>query len=93
MSSKNFFLLTILTIVLRNSSITVTVKKEGWGGGGTRSLNFTTGGSDIPVLKPSGKTLNVSIGPGLPKDTSKYLRERRAKGFPLLRLHNVLASL
>lgn len=51
------------------SSITVTVKKEGWGGGGTRSLNFTTGGSDIPVLKPSGKTLNVSIGPGLPKDT------------------------
>ncbi|XP_068688023.1 unconventional myosin-Ie-like isoform X1 [Montipora foliosa] len=52
-----------------SSSITVAVKKEGWGGGGTRILNFTSGDSDFPLLKPSGKTLNVSIGRGLPKDT------------------------
>ena len=50
------------------------VKKEGWGGGGTRTLSFTaSGASDFPLLKPSGKTLNISIGRGLPKDTSKVL--------------------
>ena len=50
------------------------VKKEGWGGGGTRTLSFTASGdSDFPLLKPSGKTLNVSIARGLPKDTSKIL--------------------
>lgn len=55
-------------------SITVTVKKEGWGGGGTRSLTFSTGDVDFAVLKPAGKTLNVSIARGLPKDTSKSVR-------------------
>ena len=52
-------------------SITVTVKKEGWGGGGTRTLSFSIGAGDSPFLKPAGKTLNISIGPGLPRDTSK----------------------
>jgi len=52
-------------------SITVAVKKEGWGGGGTRTLTFAPGDSDFPALKPAGKTLNVSIARGLPKDTSK----------------------
>ncbi|KAL9988183.1 hypothetical protein ACROYT_G002593 [Oculina patagonica] len=51
------------------SSITVAVKKEGWGGGGTRTVAFSSGDSDFPVLKPAGKTLNVSIARGLPKDT------------------------
>ena len=56
-------------------SITVAVKKEGWGGGGTRALTFSAGDSDFPVLKPAGKTLNVSIARGLPKDTSKSARQ------------------
>lgn len=47
------------------------MKKEGWGGGGTRTISFSSGNSDFAVLKPSGKSLNVSISPGLPKDTSK----------------------
>lgn len=55
-------------------SITVTVKKEGWGGGGTRTLSFSPGDADFPVFKPAGKTLNVSIGRGLPKDTSKSVK-------------------
>lgn len=47
------------------------VKKEGWGGGGSRVIKFhrLPQPSDIATLKPSGKTLNVSIGPGLPKDS------------------------
>jgi myosin-1 len=50
------------------------VKKEGWGGGGNRVIKFTKlpQPSDIATLKPSGKTLNVSIGPGLPKDSRKF---------------------
>jgi len=49
------------------------VKKEGWGGGGTRILNFSHGQGDTPTLKPSGKALAVSIGVGLPKESSKLL--------------------
>ena len=48
------------------------MKKEGWGGGGTRTVKFYTGGNDQAQLKPSGKTLNVYIGAGLPKDSSKW---------------------
>ena len=51
------------------------MKKEGWGGGGTRNLCFSPGNGDVLVLKPAGKTLNISIGPGLPKDTSKAIAE------------------
>ncbi|GFN82452.1 hypothetical protein PoB_000895800 [Plakobranchus ocellatus] len=43
------------------------VKKEGWGGGGTRQVRFVRGNGDIAELKPSSKTLTISIGPGLPK--------------------------
>ncbi|XP_012277258.1 unconventional myosin-Ie [Orussus abietinus] len=43
------------------------VKKEGWGGGGTRQVKFIQAEyGDKEMLKPSGKMLNVSIGPGLP---------------------------
>ncbi|KAL6430461.1 hypothetical protein ACFW04_007819 [Cataglyphis niger] len=46
------------------------VKKEGWSGGGTRHVKFTqTDYGDKEILKPSGKILNVSIGPGLPNTT------------------------
>ncbi|XP_033750743.1 unconventional myosin-Ie-like isoform X1 [Pecten maximus] len=47
------------------------IKKEGWGGGGTRSIKFSKLGQpqDVAVMKPSSKVLNVTIGPGLPKDS------------------------
>ena len=49
------------------------VKKEGWGGGGTRTVNVVAGpGGDLGMKKPSGKVLNVTIGQGLPKNSSKY---------------------
>ena len=47
------------------------MKKEGWGGGGSRMIKFVRGQGDVPVLKTSGKTLTVSVGSGLPKDSSK----------------------
>ncbi|XP_020366612.1 unconventional myosin-If [Rhincodon typus] len=50
-------------------SIQFKIKKEGWGGGGTRNLIFTRGQGDMVVLKPAGKTLNISIGDGLPKNS------------------------
>ncbi|XP_074095400.1 unconventional myosin-Ie [Cotesia typhae] len=43
------------------------VKKEGWGGGGTRQVKFSmTGYGDEETLKINGKILNVIIGPGMP---------------------------
>ncbi|XDV49199.1 hypothetical protein PO909_018495 [Leuciscus waleckii] len=53
------------------------VKKEGWGGGGTRIVAFQRGQTETTVIKPAGKTLTVSVGDGLPK-TSKPTR----KGMP-----------
>lgn len=51
------------------------LKKENWGflsgGGGSRQVLFVQGQGDMPVLKPSSKSLQVSIGPGLPKNTRK----------------------
>ncbi|NXG00094.1 MYO1F protein, partial [Sakesphorus luctuosus] len=44
------------------------VKKEGWGGGGTRNVTFTRGQGDMAALKAGGKTLMVSIGDGLPRN-------------------------
>ncbi|XP_029167448.1 unconventional myosin-Ie-like isoform X2 [Nylanderia fulva] len=64
------------------------VKKEGWGGGGTRHVKFTqTDYGDKEILKPFGKILNVSIGPGLPsttkpnlnRSTSTFIRSRNNK--------------
>lgn len=59
----------------------VRVKKEGWGGGGTRHVNFTRGNSDVAVIKPSSKVLTVSIGAGLPKDSSKLLSQNFYENF------------
>ncbi|XP_031555305.1 unconventional myosin-Ie-like isoform X2 [Actinia tenebrosa] len=52
-----------------SGSITFSVKKEGWGGGGSRAITFSKGDSEFPLMKASGKTLNVSIATGLPKET------------------------
>ncbi|XP_017877244.1 unconventional myosin-Ie-like isoform X2 [Ceratina calcarata] len=46
------------------------IKKEGWGSGGTRHVQFTQiDYGDKEILKSSGKILNVCIGPGLPSTT------------------------
>ena len=50
----------------------MSVKKEGWQGGGTRSIRFSGKSSDFhkAEIKPSGKVLTVLIADGLPNDSS-----------------------
>lgn len=58
-------------VVLR---LEMKLKKENWGflsGGGSRQLVFLQGQGNVATLKPSSKSLQVSIGPGLPKNTRK----------------------
>lgn len=45
------------------------VKKEGWGGGGSRVVVFQRGQGDLAQLKPGGKTLSITVGDGLPKSS------------------------
>ncbi|CAI5645535.1 unnamed protein product [Oreochromis niloticus] len=55
-----------------SNTLEMKLKKENWGflsGGGSRQVTFVQGQGDMPVLKPSSKSLQVSIGPGLPKNT------------------------
>uniref|UniRef100_A0A8C5ACH2 Myosin IEb n=1 Tax=Gadus morhua TaxID=8049 RepID=A0A8C5ACH2_GADMO len=64
-----------------NNMLEFKVKKGGWGpfgGAGSRQVHFQVGGGDEVVLKPSGKVLNVSIGPGLPKSSSESVYSRSA---------------
>lgn len=50
------------------------MKKEGWGGGGMRHVKFIqTIYGDKEIFNVSGKMLSVSIGPGLPSTSSKFL--------------------
>ncbi|KAK3585324.1 hypothetical protein CHS0354_040273 [Potamilus streckersoni] len=58
-----------------SDSLDFGVKKEGWGGGGSRLIKFVRGQGKLAILKVSGKTLTVSIGPGLPKN-SRPTRKR-----------------
>ncbi|NXG55678.1 MYO1F protein, partial [Hemiprocne comata] len=51
------------------------VKKEGWGGGGTRNVTFIRGQGDLATLKAGGKTLTVSIGDGLPRNAKPTKKE------------------
>ncbi|XP_030213911.1 myosin IEb [Gadus morhua] len=63
-----------------NNMLEFKVKKGGWGpfgGAGSRQVHFQVGGGDEVVLKPSGKVLNVSIGPGLPKSSRPTRRDNR----------------
>lgn len=48
----------------------VSIKKEGWAGGGHRFVKVIAGTGDETTTKVSGKTLIVSIGPGLPNTMS-----------------------
>jgi hypothetical protein len=51
----------------------VSIKKEGWSGGGLRQVKVIAGTGEDPALKVSGKTLIVSIGPGLPNTMSNAI--------------------
>ncbi|XP_061526629.1 unconventional myosin-Ie isoform X1 [Phycodurus eques] len=56
-----------------SNTLSLKLKKENWGilsgGAGTRQVAFVQGQGDIAVLKPSSKNLQVSVGPGLPRNT------------------------
>uniref|UniRef100_A0A672GS57 Osteoclast-stimulating factor 1 n=1 Tax=Salarias fasciatus TaxID=181472 RepID=A0A672GS57_SALFA len=55
-----------------SNTLEMKLKKENWGflsGGGSRQVVFVQGQGDLPVLKPSSKSMQVSVGPGLPKNT------------------------
>ncbi|XP_077576442.1 myosin IEb isoform X2 [Stigmatopora nigra] len=72
-----------------NNLLEFKVKKGGWGpfsSSGSRQIQFQSGQGDQALLKPSGKLLRVSVGPGLPKNSrptrsdgrKSFCRERRA---------------
>ncbi|XP_053933966.1 unconventional myosin-Ie isoform X3 [Cuculus canorus] len=55
-----------------SNTLEVKLKKETWGpwsSSGSRQVQFLQGQGDIAVLKPSNKVLQISIGPGLPKNS------------------------
>ncbi|CAK6982730.1 LOW QUALITY PROTEIN: myosin IEb [Scomber scombrus] len=63
-----------------NNLLEFKVKKGGWGpfsSAGSRQIQFQMGQGDEVVLKPSGKVLQVSIGPGLPKNSRPTRRDKR----------------
>nr|XP_015198569.1 PREDICTED: unconventional myosin-Ie [Lepisosteus oculatus] len=71
--SKRFEEKTHRTLPLKFGTILeMKLKKESWGpwsAGGTRQVQFVQGQGDVAVLNPTNKMLQVSIGPGLPKNT------------------------
>uniref|UniRef100_A0A8C3ATX3 Osteoclast-stimulating factor 1 n=1 Tax=Cyclopterus lumpus TaxID=8103 RepID=A0A8C3ATX3_CYCLU len=58
------------------------VKKEGWGGGGSRVVVFQRGQGDLAQLKPGGKTLAITVGDGLPKSSSEMEQPIFLEPFP-----------
>ncbi|XP_034029626.1 myosin IEb [Thalassophryne amazonica] len=63
-----------------NNLLEFKVKKGGWGPfscSGSRQIQFQVGQGDEAVLKPSGKVLLVSIGPGLPKTSRPTRKDNR----------------
>ncbi|KAG7282979.1 hypothetical protein CRUP_028496 [Coryphaenoides rupestris] len=63
-----------------NNLLEFKVKKGGWGpfgGAGSRQIQFQEGEGDDAQIKPSGKVLTVSIGPGLPKSSRPTRRDNR----------------
>ncbi|XP_072249521.1 LOW QUALITY PROTEIN: myosin IEb [Leuresthes tenuis] len=63
-----------------NNLLEFKVKKGGWGpfsSSGSRQIQFQVGQGDEAVLKPSGKVLQVSVGPGLPKNSRPTRRDNR----------------
>ncbi|XP_073322892.1 myosin IEb [Pagrus major] len=63
-----------------NNLLEFKVKKGGWGpfsSSGSRQIQFQGGQGDEAILKPSGKVLQVLIGPGLPKNSRPTRRDNR----------------
>ncbi|XP_076136370.1 myosin IEb [Alosa pseudoharengus] len=63
-----------------NNLLEFKVKKGGWGpfsSAGSKQIQFQLGQGDEVLLKPSGKQLIVSIGPGLPKNSRPTRRDNR----------------
>uniref|UniRef100_A0A8C9YCY1 Osteoclast-stimulating factor 1 n=1 Tax=Sander lucioperca TaxID=283035 RepID=A0A8C9YCY1_SANLU len=63
-----------------NNLLEFKVKKGGWGpfnSSGSRQIQFQAGQGDEAVLKPCGKVLQVSIGPGLPKNSRPTRKDNR----------------
>ncbi|XP_020789005.1 unconventional myosin-If [Boleophthalmus pectinirostris] len=56
------------------------VKKEGWGGGGSRVVIFQRGSGDLSQIKPGGKTLTITIGDGLPKSSKPTRKSAQSYG-------------
>ncbi|EDL84189.1 myosin IE, isoform CRA_a [Rattus norvegicus] len=57
-----------------SNTLELKLKKENWGpwsAGGSRQVQFYQGFGDLAILKPSNKVLQVSIGPGLPKNARR----------------------
>ena len=56
-------------------SITVSVKKDKWEkfGGGPRTIQFQKGSGDFPTILAKGKILTVTIGEGMPPDSSELI--------------------
>ncbi|TRY82217.1 hypothetical protein DNTS_023863 [Danionella cerebrum] len=55
-----------------STTLEIKLKKEGWGpwnAGGSRQVQFIQGQGNEAVLRPSNKVLQVSIGPGLTKNS------------------------
>uniref|UniRef100_A0A3B3SIM4 Osteoclast-stimulating factor 1 n=1 Tax=Paramormyrops kingsleyae TaxID=1676925 RepID=A0A3B3SIM4_9TELE len=65
-----------------NNLLEFKVKKGGWGpfgAAGSRQVQFQTGQGDQAILKPSSKLLLVTIGPGLPKNSTRPRAETRTR--------------
>uniref|UniRef100_H3CB84 Osteoclast-stimulating factor 1 n=1 Tax=Tetraodon nigroviridis TaxID=99883 RepID=H3CB84_TETNG len=63
-----------------NNLLEFKVKKGGWGpfsSSGSRQIQFQLGQGDEATLKPTGKVLQVSIGPGLPKNSRPTRKDNR----------------
>uniref|UniRef100_A0A4W3K996 Myosin IE n=1 Tax=Callorhinchus milii TaxID=7868 RepID=A0A4W3K996_CALMI len=57
-----------------SNTLEVKVRKDNWGpwgAGGSRQVQFVQGHGAVPVLKANNKSLQVSIGQGLPKNSRK----------------------
>ncbi|KAK9514455.1 hypothetical protein VZT92_027920 [Zoarces viviparus] len=63
-----------------NNLLEFKLKKGGWGpfsSSGSRQIQFQVGQGDEAILKPSSKVLQVSIGPGLPKNSRPTRKDKR----------------
>ncbi|XP_032906150.1 unconventional myosin-Ie isoform X2 [Amblyraja radiata] len=61
-----------------SNTLEMKVRKDNWGpwnAGSSRQVQFIQGHGQEAVLKPSSKTLQIRIGPGLPKNSRPTKRE------------------